>query len=367
MKLESGSMASGSYPPPESSVGNAPALESVPHATQRAAPNFAAIDLGTNNCRLLIARPLDKGFEVIDAFSRIVRLGDGLSRSQTLSIPAMDRTVAALKICASKLDRHRPKAVRVVATEACRRARNGVQFLRRVRRETGLDIEVISPGEEAMLALAGCAALLTPERPQALMFDIGGGSTELMWLDVPAHGPPVMRAWISLPTGVVSLADHEGTAATTPEGFARMRSRVSDLLAEFEAASEITEAVAAGRVQMLGCSGTVTTLAGIHHDLPRYDRSKIDGTFLTRDETMAVSARLIAMNDEERMAHPCIGRGRADLVVAGCAILDAICQLWPVERLRIADRGVREGILLGLMGAPPPIMATPPIVTTGSE
>jgi exopolyphosphatase/guanosine-5'-triphosphate,3'-diphosphate pyrophosphatase len=361
MKLDSGAETSSPYPPADGAVAAASAIEAAQTTPVGARPNYAAIDLGTNNCRLLIARPLAQGFEVIDAFSRIVRLGDGLGRSETLSIPAMDRTVAALKICASKLDRHRPRAIRIVATEACRRARNGAQFLRRVRRETGLDIEVISAGEEAMLALAGCAALLTPECPRALLFDIGGGSTELMWLDAPAEGPPVMRAWISLPTGVVNLADREGSAATTPEGFARMRDRVLGLIQEFEATHKIAAEVAAGRVQMLGCSGTVTTLAGIHHDLPRYDRSKIDGTFLTRAETIAVSQRLIEMDDDQRMAHPCIGKGRADLVVAGCAILAAICHLWPVERLRIADRGVREGILLGLMGAPPPILATPAI------
>lgn len=320
-------------------------------------PSFAAIDLGTNNCRLLIARPLSDGFEVIDAFSRIVRLGDGLGRHDRLSIPAMDRTIAALRVCAAKLDRHRPQAMRVVATEACRRARNGTQFLRRVRRETGLDIEVISAEEEARLALAGCAALLTRDRPHALLFDIGGGSTELIWLDVPPSGPPTMRGWISLPAGVVNLVDREAAEATSPAGFKRMRDQILGLLGPFEAANGIMAEVAAGRVQMLGCSGTVTTLAGIHFGLPRYDRSRVDGSFLTREETRTVSARLLAMNDEERMEHPCIGRGRSDLVIAGCAILDAICTVWPVDRLRIADRGVREGILLGLMGAELPLVA----------
>jgi exopolyphosphatase/guanosine-5'-triphosphate,3'-diphosphate pyrophosphatase len=323
-------------------------------------PSFAALDLGTNNCRLLVARPVDpgrlcQGFEVIDAFSRIVRLGDGMTRSDTLSIAAMDRTIAALRICAGKLQRARPQAVRIVGTEACRRARNGVQFLRRVTRETGLEIEIITAGEEARLALAGCAALLTDERPHALLFDIGGGSTELMWLDVSPDGPPSMRAWISLPAGVVSLADRHAQAATTQERFQLMRDHVLAQLGDFAPAEIIADEIARGRVQMLGCSGTVTTLAGIHQQLPRYDRSRIDGCFLGREDIIAVTASLLAMNDEERLCHPCIGRGRADLVIAGCAILDAILTLWPIDRLRVADRGVREGILLGLMGAAPPL------------
>jgi exopolyphosphatase/guanosine-5'-triphosphate,3'-diphosphate pyrophosphatase len=329
-------------------------------ACARERPSFAALDLGTNNCRLLVARPVDperlcQGFEVIDAFSRIVRLGDGMTRSDTLSIAAMDRTIAALRICAGKLQRARPQAMRIVGTEACRRARNGVQFLRRVMRETGLEIEIISAGEEARLALAGCAALLTDERPHALLFDIGGGSTELMWLDVPPEGPPAMRAWISLPAGVVSLADRHLHAGTTAERFALMREHILGLLSGFGATETIAAEVARGRVQMLGCSGTVTTLAGIHQRLPRYDRSRIDGCFLNREDVVAVTQSLLAMSDEERLSHPCIGRGRADLVIAGCAILDAILTLWPIDRLRVADRGVREGILLGLMGAEPPL------------
>lgn len=348
----------------ESAEGLGGSLDATPAgssaACERERPSFAALDLGTNNCRLLVARPIDperlcQGFEVIDAFSRIVRLGDGMTRSDTLSIAAMDRTIAALRICAGKLQRARPQAMRIVGTEACRRARNGVQFLRRVMRETGLEIEIISAGEEARLALAGCAALLTDERQHALLFDIGGGSTELMWLDVQPGGPPAMRAWISLPAGVVSLADRHLHAGTTAERFALMREHVLGLLSGFGAVAAIAAEVALNRVQMLGCSGTVTTLAGIHKRLPRYDRSLIDGCFLNREDVAAVTASLLAMSDEERLTHPCIGRGRADLVIAGCAILDAILTLWPVDRLRVADRGVREGILLGLMGAEPPL------------
>ena len=328
-------------------------------------PAFAALDLGTNNCRLLVAqaRP-GAGLHVIDAFSRIVRLGEGLAFTGRLGAPAIERTLAALKICAGKLRRHAPCTTRVVATEACRRASNGDEFLGRVARETGLDIEVIGPGEEALLAVAGCSALLDPTRRQAIMFDIGGGSTELMWLELsPAGGdgapPPVLlRAWTSVPAGVVSLSEQFGAASVSADGYRAMRAAVAAMLARFDADHFIGRAVAAGGVQMLGSSGTVTTLAGIHLGLPRYDRSRVDGTTVKYTDMRAVSKRIVEMDVAGRLAHPCIGKSRADLVVAGCAILDAILDAWPVDQVRIADRGVREGILLGLMGVPKPIHAS---------
>jgi exopolyphosphatase / guanosine-5'-triphosphate,3'-diphosphate pyrophosphatase len=339
-----------------------PKREPAERARHAAGPVFGALDLGTNNCRLLVARPhVRGGLDVIDAFSRIVRLGEGLALTGALSTSAIDRTIAALKICAAKLRRHHPCTARVVATEACRRATNGDVFLDRVTRETGLTIEVIGAGEEALLAVAGCAALLDPATRRAIMFDIGGGSTELMWLDVPppaADGrasPIGLRAWMSVPAGVVSLSERFGAAAATRDGYAAMRDSVATLLAGFDATHGITAAVAAGGVQMVGSSGTVTTLAGIHLGLPRYDRARVDGVTVGYDEMRAVSRRIVEMDVAGRLAHPCIGRSRADLVVAGCAILDAILDAWRVDRIRIADRGVREGILLGLMGVPAPV------------
>ena len=333
-------------------------------------PAYAAIDLGTNNCRLLVARARPgAGLHVIDAFSRIVRLGEGLAFSGRLGMPAIERTIAALKICAGKLRRHAPCITRVVATEACRRASNGDAFLDRVARETGLDIEVIGAGEEALLAVAGCSALLDPAHRQAIMFDIGGGSTELMWLELPppvavaagAPAPIVLRAWTSVPAGVVSLSERFGEAAVSVAGYHGMRDHVAAMLAEFDARHDIAAAVGAGGVQMLGSSGTVTTLAGIHLGLPRYDRSRVDGTTVDYADMRAVSRRIVEMDVAGRLAHPCIGKSRADLVVAGCAILDAILDAWPVDQVRIADRGVREGILLGLMGVPVPIHPAAPL------
>ncbi|MDR3517375.1 MAG: Ppx/GppA phosphatase family protein [Azospirillaceae bacterium] len=316
-------------------------------------PVFAAIDLGTNNCRLLVARPSAGSFRVIDAFSRIVRLGQGLSRSRTLEPAAMDRALGALRLCSAKMARRGVTHGRAVATEACRRATNGAEFVDRARNEAGIEIETISSEEEARLALAGCAPLLDPGVDRALVFDIGGGSTEIMWLALENGLRPRILDQISLPLGVVGLTETYGGDRISLSDFDTMIADISDALAVFEYRNQIRVQVARGRVQMLGTSGTVTTLAGIHLGLPRYERARIDGAYLMVDHARAVTRRLLALDFEGRAAYACIGRDRADLVVAGCAVLEAICDTWPVERLRIADRGLREGILLDLINAGP--------------
>lgn len=330
----------------------------------RAEDVYAALDLGTNNCRLLIARPAGEGFRVIDAFSRIVRLGEGLSQNGRLSEAAMTRTIDALRVCARKIRRRRVTTGRAVATEACRRAGNCDSFVERVRRETGLELEIISNSEEATLGLYGCTPLLDPGVPGAIVFDIGGGSTEVSWLQVdgkPAcHGPgarpaprPSLEGWHSLPTGVVTLAERYGGIDVETAAYEAMVEEVRDALRPFDRRHDLGAMVARGAVQMLGTSGTVTTLSGIDKQLPRYDRARVDGSYLDFDTVARLSRRIAAMSYRDRVAHPCIGAERADLVVAGCAILEAICRTWPVGRLRVADRGLREGILFTLMRQPP--------------
>ena len=315
-------------------------------------PLYAALDLGTNNCRLLLARPTGTGFRVIEAFSRITRLGEGLSASGLLSEPAIERTIAALKICAQRLDRHGAGRLRAVATEACRQATNCQDFLTRVDEETGIALEIIPAEEEARLALAGCASLLNRRLPQALVFDIGGGSTELITVSMasPEDDEVVETVW-SLPIGVVSMAERYGEELHHPAGYARVVNHVVTLLAPFDPDGSLGRRAAAGQLQLLGTSGTVTTLAGVHLNLSRYDRSLVDGLVMEFTDIVSVTRRLTEASGAERAAHPCIGQERADLVVAGCAILDAICRLWPVGALSVADRGVREGMLLSMMRA----------------
>jgi exopolyphosphatase/guanosine-5'-triphosphate,3'-diphosphate pyrophosphatase len=340
-----------------------PARGSDPAGVGRGATCYAAIDLGTNNCRLLVARPSADGFQVVDAFSRIVRLGEGVTRSRTLSEAAMTRAIDALGVCAAKVRRRPGCRLRAVATAACRQALNRNAFLERVRRETGLELEVIDPQEEARLALGGCAPLLDARVPNGLIFDIGGGSTELCWLTLPASddsdgasaaggqgtAQPDLLAWHSMPVGVANLAERFTGAPDTTATYELMVAAAAEQLSAFAGDHEVTHAFAGRPVQMVGASGTVTTLAGVAKELPRYDRRQVDGSELSAETVRATSRRIVAMSPDDRLSHPCIGPQRADLVIAGCAILEAICQAWPVDRLTVADRGLREGILYHLM------------------
>jgi exopolyphosphatase/guanosine-5'-triphosphate,3'-diphosphate pyrophosphatase len=318
---------------------------------ERTRPTYAALDLGTNNCRLLIARPAGEGFIIIDAFSRIVRLGEGLATTGRLSDVAIDRAIAALSVCADKLRRRNVTLVRSVATEACRRASNGREFVERVHRETGIRLDVIDAGEEARLAVLGCQALLPAGDGPALVFDIGGGSTELVLVDTDS-GETCIRDWFSAPWGVVSLSEADGAAADADhqaglDAYARMKARVAAAFADFA----VTLPRPARPPRLLGTSGTVTTLASVHLELPCYDRKTVDGAIVPAAAMRAISAKLSGMTLAERATLPCIGTERADLVVAGCAILEAILDLWPAEQLGVADRGIREGILRSLISA----------------
>jgi len=321
----------------------------APHSRGGYARHYAALDLGTNNCRLLIARPQGDGFAVVDAFSRIVRLGEGLASSGRLSDEAIERTIAALKVCGDKLRRRNVTLARSVATEACRRAANGHDFIARAYDETGIHLDIISAEEEARLAVLGCHALLEPGTGHALVFDIGGGSTELVLIDT-AGTVPTVKDWHSAPWGVVSLTESAGGgdgAAERAASYARMRALVRDSFAPF--AQRLPDP--GERPRLLGTSGTVTTLASVHLELERYDRAKVDGLIAPAAAMRRISQDLAGMSLAERARFPCIGRERADLVVAGCAILEGILDLWPAERLGIADRGIREGILRRLMEA----------------
>lgn len=324
-------------------------------------PVFAALDLGTNNCRLLIAAPTARGFRIIDAFSRIVRLGEGLSQSGRLGEAAMERAIAALQVCAGKIGRRGASRVRAVATQACRSAANGPRFLAEVAEQTGLRLSVISPREEAQLSVAGCLNLLDRGASAALVVDVGGGSTEMSWVDLTAPGLDAaprraahwrlpIKAWLSIPIGVVTLAERFPEGAT--DGAAWFRSMVEAMKNEigiFTGAENYRAVFAAGRAHLVGTSGAITSLAGVYLGLTRYDRSRVDGLWMTRTECDAVTRRLAALSVGERAAQPCIGPDRADLVMAGAAILCAVQELWPCERVRVADRGLREGLLLSLM------------------
>lgn len=317
---------------------------------------YAALDLGTNNCRLLIAQPTRPGqFRVVDAFSRIVRLGEGLAATGRLSADAMDRSVDALRVCASKLESWQLRVKRLIATEACRSAENGVEFLQRVERETGLELEIVDRETEARLAVAGCTSLVDRETNGLVLFDIGGGSSEIAMIDLTENRSNRLanhiHAWTSLPVGVVTLSERYGGASVTRETFAAMVEEVDSMLDGFvpPLLPAFAEGADANRFHLLGTSGTVTTLAGLHLELPRYDRRKVDGIWLTSTQVDTTLERLLGWSFAQRAANPCIGTDRADLVLAGCAILESIRKRWPSERMRVADRGLREGLLNEMM------------------
>ena len=350
-----------SRPSGDRQPGGAPADISAhrpSHARPRPNPRqaYAAIDLGTNNCRLLIARPASENFVVIDAFSRVVRLGEGVAQTGRLSDEAMDRAVGALKICADKLKRRNVHLARSVATEACRRASNGTDFIERVQRETGIRLDIISAQEEARLAVLGCHILLEDGIGPAVIFDIGGGSTELVLIEPGAPVPRIVD-WQSVPWGVVSLTETVNAVmgdGETGDRAARLARYREMLRVVAESFAEFAERIAGQQtpdLRLLGTSGTVTTLASLHLDLPQYDRKMVDGLIVPSDSMRDITTRLSTMSPAERRQLPCIGQERADLVVAGCAILEAILDIWPAPRLGVADRGIREGILRGLMAA----------------
>jgi exopolyphosphatase/guanosine-5'-triphosphate,3'-diphosphate pyrophosphatase len=328
------------------------------------APLIAAIDLGTNSCRLLIARAEKNSFRIIDAYSKVVRLGEGITKSGVLSQEAMERAYEALTICRDKILDHRVVKFRAVTTEACRVATNASDFVERVNKDLKLNLEIIPQEEEARLALSGCSGIMDNRFPFAIAFDIGGGSTEVMWIrlknrsylpykeqwTVPYRSLDDFDVidWVSLPYGVVTNSEYDETKSYQ-NLYRNVRHDVNNALCDFSRRNRIPRWIFRRKVQMVGTSGTVTTLAAIQHNLERYDRRLIDGMYLSFRDIRAVSHTVRTMSVDERIAHPCIGPGRSDLVIIGTAILEGICDTWKLNRLRVADRGVREGILIDLL------------------
>jgi len=322
------------------------------------ASTYAAVDLGTNNCRLLIARDAGESFRIIDSYSRVVRLGQGLAATGQLSEESMDAAVEAIAVCASKMKAKRVKRWRCVATEACRRASNGAAFLQRVKDETGISLEVISPRVESRLAVMGCMNLVDTTKDVSLVIDIGGGSTELSWVDVrklreespdrKLHRPPI-SAWASLPIGVVTLSELVPEIEDKSVWYDELRNVVRQKIKEQGCETRFTNLFQQGRGHLIGTSGTITSLAGIHLKLPYYQRAKVDGLWLRSADAVSVARDMGSRSFEDRAKEPCIGTDRASLLVAGCAITDVLCEMWPSKMIRVADRGLREGILIGLM------------------
>lgn len=330
---------------------NKPGNVTVPNkGTSQAQKNFAAIDLGTNSCRLVIASPTPASFRIVETFSKITRLGEGIINDNELSRPAMRRTINALKVCAGVIEEYAPiYRSRFVATAACRRAKNCKEFLDLVKKETGLTIETISSKEESRLAVVGCIPLLNRNIRRALVFDIGGGSTEISLARVTNSGKTFIEGFVSLPYGVVTISEAFPSQDMTALAYDTIIERTHKLLKEFDEKYNIREAIKNQEIQIIGTSGTVTVLGAVHLNLPRYNRSAVDGISITRQDIDRAIAKIKRLGDEGRKKHPCIGAQKADLTMAGCAIIEGLCSFWPIEEITVADRGIREGILLDMM------------------
>lgn len=326
---------------------------SAPRSSSSAAGHsggaFAAIDLGTNNCRLLVGAPTAAGgLKVVDSYSRVVRLGEGLAATGQLSEDAMERAIAALQACTQKLLRRPLRRVLAVATEACRQAANGAAFVARARETTGLPLRIIPAREEAELAMESCTPLLRPGDRRALLFDIGGGSTEIAWIRREG-GTASLIGYVSLPLGVVTLAERVGLCCFTRRGFESVVDEVAEALRRFDSVHCIGQEMRSGGVRLMGTSGTVTTLAGVALALPRYSRPLIDGRVLDCEDADQALRDLFALGREGLRTHPCVGPERADFVLPGCAIYAAIRRVWPSSCVTVADRGLREGMLQRMM------------------
>lgn len=342
----------------------------------QASATFAALDLGTNNCRLLIAKEHGESFRIIDSYSKVVRLGQGLASSGALSQTSMDAAVEALGVCARKMKSKKVKRWRCIATEACRRASNGEAFLKRVKEETGISLEIISPRVEARLAVMGCINLVDPTKDVALVVDIGGGSTELSWVDIRKlrdpnhemriHRPPI-SAWASLPVGVVTLSERIPETDDRETWYEEMKQLVRDTIDEVGCSTRFTRSFEQGKGHIIGTSGTITSLASIHLKLPYYQRDKVDGLWFRSSDAVKVARDMASRSPLERAKEPCIGADRSRLLVAGCAITDVLCEKWPSKMIRVADRGLREGMLMGLMNLKQSVRQLPSEVRAKNE
>lgn len=311
---------------------------------------YAAIDLGTNSCRLVIAEPTPSSFHVVETFSKITRLGEGIIKDNMLSKPAIRRTINALKICSGVLEEYAPIVrMRFVATAACRRALNCADFEKTVAKETGLPMEVISSKEEARLAVVGCMPLLNRMIKRALVFDIGGGSTEISLARITESGKTFIEGFVSLPYGVVTISEAFPGRDMTNLAYDTIVERTQKILQEFEDKYQISEAIRNQEIQIIGTSGTVTVLGAVHLNLPRYNRAAVDGLALSGTDVERVIGKIKKMGYEGRCRHSCIGKQKADLTIAGCTIIEALGTFWPISEITIADRGIREGILLDMM------------------
>lgn len=314
------------------------------HITPQTAEYLAAIDLGTRNCRLIIAKHHGGQIEIVDLFSRFVCLGEGVAQSRRLGRKAMERTITVLKQCAKRLSHYPNVVFSGVTTDAVRRAENAQSFLRRVARETGLKLEMIDEKEEAYYEVLGCARVLDMRKKRHIIFDIGGGSSEIILCSLDQEKRVRIDEMLSLPYGVVNL--YESVDKLTFTSYTSIVEEVQNLCRRFlvahlgDLASQDVSAF-----QVIGTSGTTTTVAAMHHNLKMYDRERVDGTSLCFEDVQKVIHYVQSLSPAERRSNAFCGHVEDDLVLTGFAILEGILRAVPCMYFTVTDAGVRDGLI----------------------
>jgi exopolyphosphatase/guanosine-5'-triphosphate,3'-diphosphate pyrophosphatase len=299
-------------------------------------PRIAAIDLGTNTARLLIAdRHPDGRFEQVSLMRAIVRLGGGFCRQQGLADDAMQRALVCLRRFSHEIARLGVQTVRAVATSAVRDAANGAAFVARVERETGIRLRVIDGLLEGSITLQGVLAGLDQYPDNLLLFDVGGGSTEYTL----ASGS-VPRFVHSLPLGVVRLTEGKGE----PYAMAEKINRELDALEAHLAQAQLRVDPAA--TLLVGTAGTATTLAALSLKMVEYDYRKVNNLVLDKNEIQRIYDQLLPLSPLERLQLPGLEPGREDLIIAGALITLLTLQRFHFDRMKVSDYSLLEGLVV---------------------
>lgn len=310
---------------------------------------LASIDIGTNSTRLLVAGCDGRSTDTISRMMRITRLGEGVDKKHELSAEAMDRTLEVLREYRGVMDSLNPDEVRPVATSALRDCRNANEFLEAAADALGTRPEVIAGAEEAALSYAGAVIELEVEEggvEKLLVFDIGGGSTEVMTarqrLPLPLAGGNCLLAR-SIDVGCVRMSERFLlTDPPSPVSIGRMESFI------FTKLRPALAAVAPGVSRGVGLAGTVTTVSAIWLGLTEYDTERIHHSTLERSGVEEVFLKLASVGIEERKRVMGIEPGRADVIVGGIAVLRAIMDIVGLEELLVSEKDILDGIVLDL-------------------
>lgn len=315
-------------------------------AVRDAKKYFAAIDLGSRNCRTIVGCQSKAGaFEYIETYSKSVSLADGVAASKKLSRKSMDRTIEALAFCSKVLSRYAGLTYLAVATDAMRRAENASVFIKRVKRELGLIISIITPQEEAYYAALGCIEVLSLETEIFVVFDIGGGSSEIALCRQKSDKDIELIDSLSIPYGVINLL--ESKDHLTFSGYSNLVQKISDLSRDF-LNQYATTLDFVNNFQCIGTSGTTTTVAALNMNLRFYDREKINDSILQFSEILKTVHYVQSLSEDERKLHPYISQSNEDLVLGGLTILEGIVRGLPASTITVTDRGVRDGVVYAL-------------------